>query len=122
MTKEEEQAIELQMFQNNIRKFMSECCIPWGDYTAWEREDIEKCIKDCAVHFYNKGMEAERRGLQNEVHRIHEEWNAKDIKEYDISFGAFDSELIHYEWPLPEGYTAKIEDGKIIIDKSSLTK
>ena len=38
-----------------------------------------------------------------------------DLIEY--SFNAFDSELTHYVWTIPEGYIAKIEDCKIIIDK-----
>ena len=37
------------------------------------------------------------------------------MKETTINFGAFDSELIAQEWAIPEGYTAKVEDGKVIV-------
>ena len=37
--------------------------------------------------------------------------------EHTISCGACDSELIRTEWAVPEGYTARVEFGKIIIEK-----
>ena len=39
------------------------------------------------------------------------------MKETTIDFGAFDSELIAQEWAIPEGYTAKVENGKVIVEK-----
>ena len=33
----------------------------------------------------------------------------------EIPFGAFDSELKGWEYTIPEGYTAEIKDGKIIV-------
>lgn len=44
--------------------------------------------------------------------------------ERNYSFDAFDSELQEYEWTIPEGYSAQIEDRKIIIkkDKSKFEK
>ena len=41
------------------------------------------------------------------------------MKETTINFGAFDSEMIRYEWTIPEEYTAKIEDGKVIVEKKN---
>lgn len=45
----------------------------------------------------------------------------KEIKDADgfieIPFGAFDSETIGWTYTIPEGFTAKIEDGKIIVEK-----
>lgn len=35
----------------------------------------------------------------------------------EIPFGAFDSETIGWTYTIPEGFTAKIEDGKIIVEK-----
>lgn len=43
-------------------------------------------------------------------------------KEIEIPFGAKDSELIHYEWTIPQGYNAEIKNGKIVIDKSIISK
>ena len=40
----------------------------------------------------------------------------------DYSFNAFDSELMHYEWTIPEGYSAEIKDGKILINSISKQK
>lgn len=36
----------------------------------------------------------------------------------EIPFGAFDSETIGWTYTIPEGFTAKIEDGKIIVEKA----
>ena len=35
----------------------------------------------------------------------------------EIPFGAFDSETMGWTYTIPEGFTAKIEDGKIIVEK-----
>ena len=35
----------------------------------------------------------------------------------EIPFGAFDSETIGWTYTIPEGFVAKIEDGKIIVEK-----
>ena len=35
----------------------------------------------------------------------------------DYSFNALDSELMHYEWVIPKGYSAEIKGNKIVIDK-----
>lgn len=88
----EEQTLELQILHDEIKKFMVTCCIPWGDYTDWEIEDIKDCIKACAIHFYNKGIEAERRGLQREMEHLREKWDAKNIKDYDIAIDLGDGE------------------------------
>lgn len=39
------------------------------------------------------------------------------MKEIEISFGAFNSELQGFEYTIPDGYTAEIVDGKIIVKK-----
>lgn len=39
------------------------------------------------------------------------------MKENEIPFGAFDSELQGFEYTIPDGYTAEIRDGKIIVRK-----
>ena len=39
------------------------------------------------------------------------------MKEIEIPFGAFDSELQGFEYTIPDGYTAEIVDGKIIVKK-----
>lgn len=39
------------------------------------------------------------------------------MKENEIPFGAFDSELQGFEYTIPDGYTAEIRDGKIIVKK-----
>lgn len=36
----------------------------------------------------------------------------------EIPFGAFDSETMGWTYTIPEGFTAKIEDGKIIVEKA----
>ncbi len=48
----------------------------------------------------------------------------KETKDADgfieIPFGAFDSETIGWTYTIPEGFTAKIEDGKIVVEKKKL--
>jgi len=46
------------------------------------------------------------------------------MKGIEISYGAKDSELQEWEYNIPEGYTAEIKDGKVIIkkDKPKLTE
>lgn len=39
------------------------------------------------------------------------------MKENEIPFGAFDSELQGFEYTIPDGYTAEIVDGKVIVKK-----
>jgi len=39
------------------------------------------------------------------------------MKGIEISYGAKDSELQEWEYNIPEGYTAEIKDGKVIIKK-----
>ena len=39
------------------------------------------------------------------------------MKDIEIPFGAFDSELQGFTYTIPEGYTAEIKDGKVIIKK-----
>lgn len=39
------------------------------------------------------------------------------MKEIEIPFGAFDSELQGFEYTIPDGYTAEIVDGKVIVKK-----
>jgi len=41
-----------------------------------------------------------------------------DKKEIEIPFGAFDSELMHQEINIPEGFEAKIKGNKIILKKT----
>ena len=38
-------------------------------------------------------------------------------EEIEIPLGAFDSETVAWTYTIPEGFTAKIEDGKIIVEK-----
>lgn len=38
----------------------------------------------------------------------------------EIPFGAYDSETLGWTYTIPKGYTAKIEDGKIIVKKEEL--
>ena len=38
-------------------------------------------------------------------------------KDFEIPFGAYDSELQEYELYVPEGFTAEIKDGKVILKK-----
>ena len=45
-----------------------------------------------------------------------------ETDEVEIPFGAYDSELIRNEWTIPEGYTAKIEDGKVIVEKKEVSE
>lgn len=40
-------------------------------------------------------------------------------EEIEIPFGAFDSETIGWTYTIPEGFTAKIEDGKIVVEKKA---
>jgi len=40
-----------------------------------------------------------------------------DKKAIEIPFGAKDSELYKFEYTIPEGYEARIEDGKVIVKK-----
>ena len=45
----------------------------------------------------------------------------KEIKENnEIPFGAKDSELYKFEYSIPEGYEARIQDGKVIMTKKEL--
>lgn len=39
------------------------------------------------------------------------------MKDIEIPFGAFDSELQGFTYTIPEGYTAEIKEGKIIVKK-----
>lgn len=39
-------------------------------------------------------------------------------KDIEIPFGAFDSELGGWEYTIPEGYEAVVENGKVIVRKS----
>ena len=39
------------------------------------------------------------------------------MEEIEIPLGAFDSETVAWTYTIPEGFTAKIEDGKIIVEK-----
>lgn len=39
------------------------------------------------------------------------------MKDIEIPFGAFDSELQEFTYTIPEGYTAEIKEGKIIVKK-----
>lgn len=41
-----------------------------------------------------------------------------DKKEIEIPFGAFDSELMHQEINIPEGFEAEIKGNKIILKKT----
>lgn len=44
----------------------------------------------------------------------------KDTERFiEIPFGAFDSETIGWTYTIPEGLTAKIEDGKIIVEQKA---
>ena len=67
-------------------------------------EDVVNFIKQCYLT---------KEECDNACKRMNQE---KELS-IEIPFGAYDSELIHHEWTIPEGYTAEIKDGKVIVNK-----
>ena len=43
-----------------------------------------------------------------------------NMDKIEIPFGAYDSETLGWTYTIPKGYTAKIEDGKIVVKKEEL--
>lgn len=77
--------------------------------------DFKKFLRDNKYDIEDKDIQWYLRGL------VQFNVNAKGeqvMKEFiEIPFGAKDSELIKFEYTIPEGYEAIIENGKVIVKK-----
>ena len=69
----------------------------------------EQALKDQGLEYKD--------GQIVEINSSNDKAESKDI---EIPFGAYDSELIANEWTIPEGYTAEVKDGKVIVQKTEI--
>lgn len=85
---------------------------PWG----WDK-NLRYASPDEKERLFKKLREEGYKwdGEKKELRKM--SFGLKEL-EHTISCGACDSELIRTEWAVPEGYTAKVEFGKIIVEKN----
>lgn len=84
---------------------------PWG----WDK-NLRYASPDEKERLFNKLREEGYKwdGEKKELRKM--SFGLKE-REHTISFGAYDSELVRFDWVIPDGYTAEIKDGKVIVEK-----